>query len=81
MQFLKPVGKVGREIASTHIRHVLQTRIKTFFYNDVVYLSKFKTYQNKKVFNIFLNLEKISKENGFLFKFRKIFKFLTNSTS
>ena len=46
-QFLKPVGKVGGEMASTHIRHVLQARIRTLFYNGVVYLSALKTYQNK----------------------------------
>ena len=47
IQFLKPVGKVGGEMAWTHIRHVLQTRIRTFIYNGVVYLSAFKMYQNK----------------------------------
>ena len=47
MQFSKPVGKIGEEMASTHIRHVLQTRIRTFFYNGLVYLSAYKSYQNK----------------------------------
>ena len=74
MQFLKPVDKVGGEVLSTHIRHVLQTRIRTFFYDGVAYLGTFKTYQNKEVCNIFVNSEKISSKNGFLFKFRKMFK-------
>ena len=74
MQFLKPVDKLGGEMSSTHIRHVLQTRIRTFFYNGVVYLSTFKTYQNKYVHIHNTYSEKISNKNGFLFKFRKILK-------
>ena len=45
------------EMASTHIRHVLQTR-PTFFYSGVAYLSSFKTYQSKQV----CNFEKISEK-------------------
>ena len=36
MQFSKPVDKVGGEMSSIHIRHVLPARIRTFFYNGVV---------------------------------------------
>ena len=32
----KPVGKAGWKMSSTHIRHVLQTRIRIFLYNGVV---------------------------------------------
>ena len=53
MRFLKPVDKVGGEMTSIHIRHLLQTRIRTFLYNGVVYRGVFKTYQNKLVCNIF----------------------------
>ena len=51
--FLKPVGKLGGEMASTHIRHVLLTGIRFFFYDGVVYLSAFKTYQNNKFVTFF----------------------------
>ena len=34
-QFSKPVGKIGEEMAQTYIRHISQTRIRTFFYNGV----------------------------------------------
>ena len=47
IQFSKSVGKVGGEMTSTYFRHVLETRIKIFFYNGVVYFSAFKAYQNK----------------------------------
>ena len=47
MQFSKLVGKVREQMTSTHIRHILQTGIRTFFYNGVVCLSAFKTYQKK----------------------------------
>ena len=47
MQFSTPLDKIGGEMSSTHIRYVLLTRVRTFFYNGVVYLSTFKTYQNK----------------------------------
>ena len=36
----------------TYIRHDLQTRTRTFFYKGVVFLSVFKTYQNKQVCHI-----------------------------
>ena len=37
----------------TYIRHDLQTRTRTFFYKGVVFLSVFKTYQNKQVCHIY----------------------------
>ena len=48
MTFLKPVGKLGGEMTSTHIKHVLLTGIRFLFYHGIVYLSAFKTYQNNK---------------------------------
>ena len=61
-------------MSSIHIRHVLPAKIRTFLYNGVVYLSTFKANQNKYACNIFFNSENISSKNGFMFKFRKIFK-------
>ena len=46
-QFLTPLDNIGGEMSSTRIRHILQTRFRTLFYIGVVYLSTFKTYQNK----------------------------------
>ena len=72
------------EMSLTYIRHVLQTRTRTFFYNGVVFLSVFKTSKWTSLSHL-LNSGKISKENGFLFKFRKNFQrgvilLLRNST-
>ena len=36
MQFSKPVDKVGGEMSSIHIKHILPARIRTSFYNGVV---------------------------------------------
>ena len=47
MQFSKPVDKVGGEMSSIHIRHVLPARISNFFYNGVVQLSTFKANHYK----------------------------------
>ena len=41
------------EMSLTYIRHVLQTRTRTFFYNGVVFLSVFKTYQNEQACHIY----------------------------
>ena len=62
------------KMALTHIRLVLQTRIRNFFYNGVVSFSGFKTYQNKQVYQISLIKKKSAKKTGFCSNFVKFSK-------
>ena len=74
IQISIPVDKVREEMASTYIRHVLQTRIRTFFYNGLVSMVFIRI---NKFITFFLSRKK--KQRKPLFYCQKILHYKTQS--